>query len=64
MPLDVDVDCRADTVTAWGGGIGFRVGDTVRIGLNYEDASRDSRRPERNFDRQRGLRIARVRVLA
>lgn len=53
VPLDVDVDRRADTVTTWGGGIGFRVGDTARIGLNYEDASRDSRRPERNFDRQR-----------
>jgi Putative beta-barrel porin 2 len=51
-PLDV-VDRRADTVTTWGGGIGFRVGDTARIGLNYEDASRDSRRPERNYDRQR-----------
>ena len=52
-PLDVDVDRRADTVTTWGGGVGFRVSDTARIGLNYEDASRDSRRLERNFDRQR-----------
>lgn len=53
VPLDVDVDRRADTVTTWGGGIGFRVGDTARIGLNYEDASRNSRRPESNFDRRR-----------
>jgi hypothetical protein len=52
-PLDLDLDRRADTITTWGGGIGFRVGDTARIGLNYDDASRSSRRPERNFDRQR-----------
>jgi hypothetical protein len=51
--LDVDGDRRSDTITTWGGGLGFRVGDTARIGLNYEDASRYSRRPERNFDRQR-----------
>jgi hypothetical protein len=50
----VEGDFRGtDTITTWGGGIGFRLGETARLGLNYEDAARRSPRPERNFDRQR-----------
>ncbi|MGH9331951.1 MAG: outer membrane beta-barrel protein, partial [Vicinamibacterales bacterium] len=53
-PLDLNLASRrTDTITTWGGGIGFRIGDTARLGFNYEDASRRSPRPERNFDRQR-----------
>jgi Putative beta-barrel porin 2 len=53
-PLDVDSGPRrTDTITTWGGGIGFRLGETARIGVNYEDTARRSPRAERNFDRQR-----------
>jgi hypothetical protein len=44
---------RADTVVIWSAGLGYRLGDTARIGINYEDASRDSIVFLRTFDRHR-----------
>jgi hypothetical protein len=46
-------DRRTDTITTWGGGVGFRLGDTARLGFTYEDAARRSPHPDRNFDRHR-----------
>ncbi|HEX2343258.1 MAG TPA: outer membrane beta-barrel protein [Vicinamibacterales bacterium] len=51
--LDLSIGERADTIVIWSAGIGYRLGDTARIGINYEDASRDSPVLLRTFDRHR-----------
>lgn len=45
---------RADSFRVYGGGIGFRLGETARLGLNIEDSRRRSdERPDRRYDRRR-----------
>jgi Putative beta-barrel porin 2 len=51
--LDLSIGERADTLVIWSAGLGYRLGDTARIGINYEDASRDSPVLLRTFDRHR-----------
>jgi Putative beta-barrel porin 2 len=51
--LDLSIGERADTIVTWSAGLGYRLGDTARIGINYEDASRDSPVLLRTFDRHR-----------
>jgi hypothetical protein len=51
--LDPSVVERADTLVIWSAGLGYRLGDTARIGISYEDASRDSPLQLRTFDRHR-----------
>jgi hypothetical protein len=45
---------RVDRVETLGGGVGYRLGDTVRLGVNVESATRRSTaRPDRRYDRTR-----------
>lgn len=49
-----DADARLDHVTTYGGGVGYRLGETVRIGVNVERARRRStEKPDRRYDRDR-----------
>ena len=52
-PIADTLEGRTDTVVTWGGGIGFRLGDTARLGLNFDQTDRDSDLPGRRYDRQR-----------
>jgi hypothetical protein len=52
-PLDVAPIDRTDTVISWGGGVGYHLGETVRLGFNVEWTERDSPLPSRTFDRRR-----------
>jgi hypothetical protein len=52
-PLTDAFEGRTDTVVTWGGGVGFRLGDTARLGLNFDQTDRDSVLPGRRYDRQR-----------
>lgn len=45
---------RRDQVTSYGGGIGYRFGTVVRLGLDVEQIERRSDLPERDY---RGLRV-------
>jgi hypothetical protein len=52
-PITGTPEGRTDTIVTWGGGIGFRLGDTARLGLNFDQTERDSDLPGRRYDRQR-----------
>jgi hypothetical protein len=52
-PIAGTPEGRTDTIVTWGGGIGFRLGDTARLGLNFDQTDRDSVLPGRRYDRQR-----------
>ena len=52
-PIADTLEGRTDTVVTWGAGIGFRLGDTARLGLNFDQTDRDSDLPGRRYDRQR-----------
>jgi hypothetical protein len=38
-----------DRVRTYGGGLGYRVGDTLRIGFNIDEQRRSSPLPRRNY---------------
>jgi Putative beta-barrel porin 2 len=50
---DVPVANRVDTVHVYGGGVGYRIGKTFRVGFNVDQQRRDSHVPLRQYD---GLR--------
>jgi hypothetical protein len=52
-PLADTPEGRTDTIVTWGGGIGFRLGDTARLGVNFDQTERDSPLPDRRYARRR-----------
>jgi hypothetical protein len=44
---------RTDTLVTWGGGVGYRLGDTARLGLTVEQTNRRSPVAGRDFERRR-----------
>ena len=53
---DVDADLLAnsvDTTDLYGGGIGYRLRETARLGINIEFATREAHREGRSYDRRR-----------
>jgi putative beta-barrel porin BBP2 len=51
---DAPVDLESvDTATVTGGGVGYRLGATARLGVNVEFSDRAAHRPGRSYDRRR-----------
>jgi hypothetical protein len=50
---DVGTLARADRLRVFGGGIGYRLGDTSRISVNIEHTERSSPVQERRYTRRR-----------
>ena len=49
-----ETEVRRDRVPLYGGGLGYRLGDTARLGFNVEWSRRRSdREPDREYDRRR-----------
>jgi hypothetical protein len=48
-----DAAGREDTVVTYGTGVGYRLGDTARLGVNFETSERRSALDDRQYDRQR-----------
>lgn len=49
----LEQDDRTDTVVTWGGGVGYRLGDTARLGFTVEQTARRSAAADRTFERRR-----------
>ena len=49
-----EAEVRRDRATLYGGGLGYRLGDTARLGMNVEWSHRRSdQQPDRQYDRRR-----------